>query len=169
VVGASCDSVAVEPPCNPEVDPLCVFKLRSADSLSIVKALQKRRPQQDFADPNDWAVCSELFARFEALLAQGHVLMGRNVPGDNHSGLQHGNKIHFDKDYLNQINANRSAGNLADLLGLALHEAAHTILLAGGARKYDHDESAVPGTYPFPFNLTSPITVNAIPNSCAKP
>ncbi|HMS01461.1 MAG TPA: hypothetical protein PKE51_00730 [Gemmatimonadaceae bacterium] len=156
--------------CLPQSDPTRYLPLRSADSVSLVQAFSRLRAQAEFASPTDWSVCLELFTTVTSLyFVKKAVFRGKPDSTEGHDGQLVRDTLHIDADYFDFVNSNRTGENLANLLGLALHEAGHSIRKADGSAKYEHSSNLQPGSYPFPFSLTSPDVAGGIPNSCAKP
>jgi hypothetical protein len=136
----------------------------------LAQAFGKLRPQAEFDSVTNWSACLEIFNTLSSLyFVKKSVFRGKPDSTDGHDGQVLRDTIHLDTDYLDFVNANRTGENLANLLGLALHEAAHAIKKPDGSAKYLHARNLQPGSYPFPFSLTSPQVAGGIPNSCAKP
>lgn len=115
----------------PSVDPECEQELTETDKQSLDMAFMFLN--STFTDSIAAQQCNEMSTQFIQKLEAGEVFRGRTDSGDDghqeHFGAYDPNTghIHFDPSYIDNVNANRTAELLKDLLNTALHEAAHSL------------------------------------------
>lgn len=146
--------------CDPALDPACLVTLSGGDRRTLERALSAKVN----GNATD-ATCSLLADQFQNELAAGRVYRGATSSAD-HDGLTYQGKIHIDNDVFMELRAalnelpqtdgsrQRAAAAQARLAGLAMHEAAHTVLKPDGRPLWSHgDNEGATGYTSYPFNM----------------
>ena len=156
-------------PC-PETDSTCVRELTFFQKKLLDSALAARRLDAEFTNDSARTACGAIYVRLIELFnaVPSRIRQGTYSTQDDHTGQYNlgTGLLHIDR-WIFDSTAVDFPKFAHVLLGIAMHEAAHSILDSSGQPLYHHDAGAEPADYPFPFNLTrTPTSGNQ--NSCTR-
>ncbi len=155
---------------NTTTDSTCVRELTFFQKKLLDSALAARRLDAEFTNDSARTACGAIYVRLIELFnaVPSRIRQGTYSTQDDHTGQYNlgTGLLHIDR-WIFDSTAVDFPKFAHVLLGIAMHEAAHSILDSSGQPLYHHDAGAEPADYPFPFNLTrTPTSGNQ--NSCTR-